>query len=103
MTKTSLNTMTPNPSDPDTWICIEDFCGSARLSDGFRVYPYSVSADWNGRAVIFGGAWSEVPDMPALALPTPEAVNAWAAQYHDIDIWYAGILQHDRESADVQP
>ena len=87
--------MTPIPTDPKTWICVEDFCGSARLSDGFRVYPYSVSADWNGRAIIFSGAWSEVQDMPAPTLPTSEAVDYWARRYHNIDRWYAKVCEAD--------
>ncbi len=67
-----------------TDICIVDFCGSTVLK-GIRVYPFSCSADWNGRHVRFSGAWCEVPDLPADLEPTEAEVEAWAAKYFDPD------------------
>lgn len=60
-------------------ICIVDRVGGGR-------FPTSFWADWDGKKVVFGGDWRDVPDMPAKREPTEKRVYAWAHKHGGLKI-----------------
>ena len=59
-------------------VCVEDFFG--RMGSA---YPVTFWADYfpDHKITVFGGDWSDVPDMPGEKEPTEEEVWAWARRH----------------------
>jgi hypothetical protein len=51
-------------------ICVFDFCGYSVPGH----FPVSMWADWDGKKVVFGGEWEEVPPWITGKEPTQEQV-----------------------------
>jgi hypothetical protein len=65
-------------------VCIEDFCGYTHPGH----FHVAFWCDWIAAegAVVFGGDWQEVPDMPAPnGVPTRAEINVWCLD-HGFDI-----------------
>lgn len=67
------------------FICVEDLCDQ-RMGIHINLW-----ADWSysKKVVVFGGTWSDVPDMPCDHFPSDEEIGAWlekhpSMQYQDI-------------------
>jgi hypothetical protein len=57
-------------------ICIEDFCGTN--SQGL---PVQFWADWDGKEVVYGGDWEEIPPLATAIRPSVEDVHNWAHKH----------------------
>ena len=53
--------------------CIFDFCGYYEPGH----FPVSMSADYDGHKVIFGGDWSDIPNLVIGHEPTEEEILNW--------------------------
>lgn len=82
-------------STEDDSVCVMDFAGSYTSKKYGRIYPFNCWADWypQKKAVVFGGAYADVPDMPATKEPTEAAVERWVKKHWKEDEWYPKYLK----------
>lgn len=63
--------------DPDLHVCVLDLC------DGLHMRDYYASWCPFDKVVLFGGALTRVPKMPAEEPPSEEQVWEWARKHED--------------------
>lgn len=66
-------------------------------------FPTSFWADWDGKKVVFGGDWRDVPDMPAKREPTQKRVYAWAHKHGGLKIGVPSSLSAAHQKQDWKP
>lgn len=79
----------------DDSVCVMDFAGSYNSKKHGRIYPFNCWADWypQKKVVVFGGAYADVPDMPAAKEPTEAAVERWVKKHWKEEEWYPKYLK----------